>query len=152
MINDLNFSEMNEFTICNENIESIFVEITCSNKPITVGVLCRLPSGDLRLFNKELKAILSKLSDNNCYILGDYNVNLFINLNTKSQQDSKEIVISNGYCLALTSALFCAGARRRSSPQNSSRIRDMDSSRIRDITVHVYQFPLINNLDVKSVY
>ena len=39
MRNDLNFSEMNEFSICNENIESIFVEITCSNIPITVGVL-----------------------------------------------------------------------------------------------------------------
>ena len=30
MRKDLNFSEMNEFTICNENIGSIFVEITCS--------------------------------------------------------------------------------------------------------------------------
>ena len=95
--NDLNFSEMNEFSICNENIESIFVEITCSNIPITVGVLYRPPSGDLRLFNIELEAIISKLSDKNCYILGDYNVNL-LNLNTKSQQDFEEIVISNGYC------------------------------------------------------
>ena len=97
MRNDLNFSEMNEFSICNENIESIFVEITCSNIPITVGVLYRPPSGDLRLFNIELEAIISKLSDKNCYILGDYNVNL-LNLNTKSQQDFEEIVISNGYC------------------------------------------------------
>ena len=95
--NDLNFSEMNEFSICNENIESIFVEITCSNIPITVGVLYRPPSGDLRLFNIELEVIISKLSDKNCYILGDYNVNL-LNLNTKSQQDFEEIVISNGYC------------------------------------------------------
>ena len=89
--NDLNFNEMNEFTICNENIESIFVEITCSNKPITVGVLYRPPSADLRLFNKEFKVIMSKLSDKNCYILGNYNVNLY-NLNTKSQQDFEEIV------------------------------------------------------------
>ena len=99
MRNDLNFSEMNELTICNKNIETIFVEITCSNKSITVGVLYRPPSGDLKLFNKELEAIIhfrgldmSKLSDKNCYILGDYNVNL-LNLNTKSQQDFEEIVI-----------------------------------------------------------
>ena len=92
MRNDLNFSEMNELTICNKNIETIFVEITCSNKSITVGVLYRPPSGDLKLFNKELEAIMSKLSDKNCYILGDYNVNL-LNLNTKSQQDFEEIVI-----------------------------------------------------------
>ena len=95
--NDLNFSEINKFSICNENIESIFVKITCSNIPITVGVLYRPPSGDLRLFNIELEAIISKLSDKNCYILGDYNVNL-LHLNTKSQQDFEEIVISNGYC------------------------------------------------------
>ena len=62
---------MKEFTICNENIESIFVEITCSNKPITVGVLYRPPSGDLWLFNKEFKVIMSKLSVKNCYILGN---------------------------------------------------------------------------------
>ena len=97
MRNDLNINEMKEFTICNENIESIFVEITCSNKPITVGVLYRPPSGDLWLFNKEFKVIMSKLSVKNCYILGNYNVNLF-NLNTKSQQDFEEIFISNGYC------------------------------------------------------
>ena len=56
--NDINFSEMNEFTICNEDIESIFVEITCSNKPITIGVIYRPPSGDLRLFNKEFEVIV----------------------------------------------------------------------------------------------
>ena len=39
---------------------------------------------------------MTKLSDKSCYILGDYNVNL-INLNTKSQQDFEEIVISNGH-------------------------------------------------------
>ena len=44
MRNDFNVSEMNEFTIYNENIESDFVEITCSNKPITVVVLYRPPS------------------------------------------------------------------------------------------------------------
>ena len=52
---DLNFDEINEFTICNENIESIFVEITCSIKPITVGVLYRPPSGDFRLLLKTFK-------------------------------------------------------------------------------------------------
>ena len=50
--------KMNEFSICNENIESIFVEITCSNIPITAGVLYQPPSGDPRLFNIELEAIM----------------------------------------------------------------------------------------------
>ena len=47
--------------------------------------------------------IMSKLSDKNCYIIGDYNVNLF-NLNTKSQQDFEEIGISNGYwpCISIS--------------------------------------------------
>ena len=110
MRNDFNVSEMNEFTIYNENIESDFVEITCSNKPITVVVLYRprVENGDLRLFNKELEAIMSKISVKNCYILGDNNVNL-LNLNTKSQQDFEEMV-----------------------------------------TVHVYQFQLINNQALKK--
>ena len=68
-----------------------------ANNSRSIILLYRPPSGDLRLFNIELEAIISKLSDKNCYILGDYNVNL-LNLNTKSQQDFEEIVISNGYC------------------------------------------------------
>ena len=100
--NDLNFIELNEFTICNENIESIVVEITCSNKPITVGVLYRPPSGDLRIFNKELEAIVSKLSDNNCYSL------------------------------------------------RASRILKKYLYKI--VTVHLYQFPLINNLAVIIIW
>ena len=57
MRNDLNFNEMNELTICNENIESNFVEITCSNKPITVGVLYVLQVEILGYLTKNLKPL-----------------------------------------------------------------------------------------------
>ena len=72
--NDWNFSEINDLSTCNANIESIFIKITNSNEPITVRLIYRPPSGNLASFNEEFESIISNLPDKNCYLLGDYNV------------------------------------------------------------------------------
>ena len=95
--NDLEHDILDEFSICNENIECKFVKVSQHNNFLIVGALYRPPSGNLRSFNEELETIISKLPDKGCYILGDYNVNL-LNLNSGPQAAFEELVISNGYC------------------------------------------------------
>ena len=94
--NDFSFNTMYEFSNCTKDIETLFVQITNTSDPITVGVVYRPPSGDLDKFNTELDLLLSKLPDNKHYILGDFNVNL-LDLNRKSEIEFEEMVISNGY-------------------------------------------------------
>ena len=94
--NDISFEPINELATCNENIEYKFIKVSQKNEQTIVGIVYRPPSGDLKVFNQEFELILSKLPDTNCYILGDFNVNL---LKTKngSESDFEEIIISNGY-------------------------------------------------------
>ena len=42
--NDYVFNENNEFTHCTKKLESLFITITNTTEPITVGVLYRPPS------------------------------------------------------------------------------------------------------------
>ena len=94
--NNYNFTVTQEFNYCNANIESLFIELTNTAVPITVGIIYRPPNGDLNSFNKDFELLLTKLPKNNCYILGDYNVDLH-NLKSKSEKAYEEIVISNGF-------------------------------------------------------
>ena len=96
--NNFSHETMDEFSACNENIEYKFVRLTLENNDFTiVGVIYRPPNGDLKIFNQDFELLLSKLPDKNCYILGDYNINL-LDIKTGLQQDFEEILISNGYC------------------------------------------------------
>ena len=94
--NNYNFSVIEELTSCNDNIESLFIKITNTAVPIIAGVIYRSPNGDLNAFNKEFELLLSKLPQNNCYIMGDYNVDLH-KLSTKAEHEFEEIIISNGF-------------------------------------------------------
>ena len=94
--NDYNFIAIEEFSSCNPNIESLFVKLTNTAAPITVGIIYRPPNGNLVEFNKEFENIILKLPEKNCYVLGDYNVDLH-NLKSKSELGYEEIIISNGF-------------------------------------------------------
>ena len=72
------------------------IKLTNTTVPITVGIIYRSPNGDLNAFSKELEALLSKLPEENCFLLGDYNVDL-LNLKSKAEINYEEIIISNGY-------------------------------------------------------
>ena len=94
--NKFNFEEINDISICNKDIEAIFIKITNTIEPIFTGVVYRPPNGDINKFNEEIENILLKLPNKNSYILGDYNVNLH-DLSNKCDQNFEELVISNGY-------------------------------------------------------
>ena len=93
--NMYNFSKCAEISKCTPHIESIFVELTNTEKPITVGAIYRPPSGSVDTFNNELKNIISYLNTKNAYIMGDYNINLH-NMQDTASQDYEELILSHG--------------------------------------------------------
>ena len=93
----LNSSKIDDLSLCEENIESLFVTITNTEEPTVVGVIYRPPNSSLEEFNTKYEQILSKLSDKKSYILGDYNVNLLDISPGTSEDNFQEIVFANGF-------------------------------------------------------
>lgn len=65
---------------CNDDVESIFIEImTDKGKNIVIGNIYRPPDTDISTFNEGLNKALESISkeDKICHILGDFNINLF---------------------------------------------------------------------------
>ena len=77
--NDYIFTKNDEFSRCSKNLESLFVTITNTNTPITVGVVYRAPSGTVKGFLTEWESILNSLPKTNVHLLGDFNINLLKN-------------------------------------------------------------------------
>ena len=91
--NDLSYNILSVFPC---EIENIFFEILLPNsKPVIVGTIYRPPSQNnfLELLNSNMNKINSV--DNEIYILGDFNINLFLNdsyiLEKKNILNSKSI-------------------------------------------------------------
>ena len=100
--NKYNFTTLHNLSICNDNIETLFVSITNLEQPTTVGVLYRPPSGSMKLFNKELRSLLLNIQTcSNTYILGDFNVNL-LNLMNKHDEEFEEIMLTSLHPLIST--------------------------------------------------
>ena len=77
--------------MCSPNLESLFIEITNSNQPITVGVTYRPPNGDESLFHKEIDVLMKNLPSENVIVTGDFNINLL----SSSCKSLEEIMFSN---------------------------------------------------------
>ena len=71
------YTRLDKLCICTANLESVFVSITNMDKPLTVGVLYRPPSGSDNDSLNEFEKLVKKLPDKNVLLLGDYNFNLF---------------------------------------------------------------------------
>ena len=80
---DIMYYERTDLSYMNEYIESVFVEIDGSivnaTKNIVIGVIYRPPNTDINQFNQALQNLLEniKRSRKLCYLLGDYNIDLF---------------------------------------------------------------------------
>lgn len=59
------------------NLETLFVTLTNTEKPTTVGIVYRPPSADEKESLNEIRLLMSSISKSNAYILGDFNINLF---------------------------------------------------------------------------
>lgn len=93
---DLNFNTVHEHTYMNENIESLFIKITNLNRPLYIGVIYRPPSGSPTIFCNELENIMSKLPKDNCYLMGDYNLDL-LNLSKHGCREFEDTIATHGY-------------------------------------------------------
>lgn len=79
---NLLFIQRNELSIKADeiNVESIFIEIKTNNaKNIIVGCIYKPPDTNINQFNLNIRQPLRQLNikDKTCYILGDFNINLF---------------------------------------------------------------------------
>ena len=93
----LNYSKNDDLSICKESIETLFVTITNTAEPITVGVIYRPPNSSLEEFNIEYEKILSELSGKKAYILGDYNINLLHASPSPLEDRFQEITFTCGF-------------------------------------------------------
>lgn len=80
-------------------VESVFIELSgvSGGKNIIVGVIYRPPDSVVKYFNESLSSLLDLINkeDKLCYILGDFNINLFKSkLNTQTG-DFLNILYSN---------------------------------------------------------
>ena len=94
--NKYSFSECETLSKCTENIETLFVELTNTDQPITIGVIYRPPSGQISTFNYELNELLCNIKCKNVIILGDFNINIH-NLQDANCQEFEENIITQGY-------------------------------------------------------
>ena len=93
--NTYNFTEIPQVSRCTPNIEALFITITNTATPITIGVVYRPPSGDVDIFNAEFEQLVNQLPNKNVYIHGDFNINL--HKTDKNTTAFEKVFISNGY-------------------------------------------------------
>ena len=74
--NDFQFTRIEKFCHCTENLESLFIEVTSTDTPQVIGVIYRPPSGDVIKFYKEFDDLLRGLPNEHIHISGDYNIDL----------------------------------------------------------------------------
>jgi exonuclease III len=76
--NGVQYHELVEFSLLNETIDCIYVEIKMIGKNIIIGCIYRLPNSNLTQFSECIFSILKKVSKPNkhVYLLGDYNIDL----------------------------------------------------------------------------
>ena len=94
-------------SLCNEDIESIFVEISQSSSPktLTVGVVYRPPNGNATKFLEQFENICTNLPDSGVRILGDYNIDfLKMKSNTNIPSQFEDNILKNGFAPVISIA------------------------------------------------
>ena len=71
------YTRINKLCQCTKNLESLFISITNCDRPYTIGVVYRPPSGTSAEALLELDMLMKSMPDKNTLILGDFNYNLF---------------------------------------------------------------------------
>ena len=99
MQNKFSFNRNNKFSRCTKNIECLFVTLTNTVLPITVGVVYRPPSGIIKEFFKEWELILKDLSEENVIMMGDFNNDLL-----QPNNEFESIIYSNNMIPVITMA------------------------------------------------
>ena len=95
-INDqYQYNRLEHLCKCSQNLEALFVEITNTEIPQTVGVFYRPPNGKVSAALHELENLLKLLPPENVIITGDFNVDLLKESNQKSEFE--QIIYSDNF-------------------------------------------------------
>ena len=70
------YSEITDYCMVNDYIESLFVKITNNGMVFVIGLIYRPPNSNIVQFTETLNNILGEVSHMPCYIMGDYNIDL----------------------------------------------------------------------------
>ena len=70
------YSEMTDYCMVNDYIESLFVKITNNGMVFVIGLIYRPPNSNIVQFTETLNNILGEVSHMPCYSMGDYNIDL----------------------------------------------------------------------------
>jgi hypothetical protein len=82
-----------KFNQCSKNMESLFITISNTLEPVTVGVIYRPPSGNKAEFMLELENLLRILPNSNLIITGDFNVDL----HKPGNANFEDVLYGNGF-------------------------------------------------------
>ena len=75
----LKYKKISELSLITESLESLFIELDNKcNKNTIIGVIYRPPGQSINLFLTEFDTLLNKInaSSNNCFLMGDFNLDL----------------------------------------------------------------------------
>ena len=93
--NSLKAVQSSQVSKVSENLDTLFVTLTNSNTPITIGVLYRPPNGDIDKALSEQATILDDLPQHS-YVAGDFNIDLHQS-NNKYISELENITMSRGF-------------------------------------------------------
>ena len=91
--NKYQYSRIEKFCNCSENLESLFIEITNTQVPQYIGVVYRPPNGNIELALKELDSLMKSLPQNNVSVSGDFNIDLLTE--SRETTEFEQIIYSN---------------------------------------------------------
>ena len=92
VIDKFQSTKLDTFCYCSPNLVTLFIEVTNTVKPITIGITYRPPSGDRLLFDKEVDALLQNLPKENVIIAGDFKTNSSLASEFEEMMFSKNLI------------------------------------------------------------
>ena len=95
--NNLNATINNTFSICSENLETLFVDVTLGDDTkLHIGVLYRPPDGNENEFLEEFKNLLEILPQKNVFLMGDFNFNL-LKVENEHTKNFEDIILTSRF-------------------------------------------------------
>lgn len=91
-----NATKIEDLSISNPHIETLFLSLSINNTNIITGVVYRPPSGDSSEFLESYQDITSKITCPHSYIMGDFNYDLLTN-NNRQINLFEETFLSEGF-------------------------------------------------------
>ena len=76
--NKISYKMRDDISVFDNIMESVFIEISISNRSILIGVLYRPPNGSISDFNNSINNIFNQVTKEkkDCYLMGDFNIDI----------------------------------------------------------------------------